>query len=219
MRRWWKWLMLLALLAWPAIAHGQSGRTNRAGLVVQFGDGTVLTRCVEFSEPDIRGDELLSRAGLDISAEYIGMGVAVCRVEGVGCRYPAEACFCQCEGAPCNYWVYHHLMGGAWQYSGFGADTYHVRDGDVEGWAWGEGSPRGGLQPPLFTFEQICSPAEPTVSEGSVVEPAAADPGSPSSHAAQPNSTAGSPVGYAVFGALVVGLIGVLLIAGARREG
>lgn len=156
-RRWWTIPLLMALLALPAAASGHPGGTSRVGLVVQFGDGTLYTGCVEFSEPAISGHEVLARAGLGVTAEYTGMGAAVCKIEGDGCDFPADLCFCRCQGSPCVYWVYHHLADGAWQYSGFGASTHQVSDGDVEGWAWGEGSPVGGLQAPVIPFDQLCA--------------------------------------------------------------
>jgi hypothetical protein len=154
--------LLLGLLGLPAVASLHASGPNQVGLVVRFGDGSVFTRCVEFSEPTISGYEVLARAGLNVIAEFSGLGVAVCKVQNDGCNYPAQSCFCQCEGSPCYYWVYHHLVGGAWQYSGFGASSYQVGHGAVEGWAWGEGDPNGGSQPPVLTFEQLCAPPTAT---------------------------------------------------------
>jgi hypothetical protein len=153
--------LLILTLGLPVAVPARADGPNQAGLVVQFGDGSVLSRCVSFGEPSLSGYEVLARAGLTVVAEFSGLGAAVCKVENDGCNYPANTCFCQCEGSPCVYWVYHHLVGGAWQYSGFGASTYQVEHGDVEGWAWGQGDPNGGVQPPVMTFEQICA-APPT---------------------------------------------------------
>jgi hypothetical protein len=150
--------LLIVLLGLPAAASVRADGPNRAGLVVQFGDGSVISRCVEFGEPSLTGYEVLARAGLTVVAEFSGLGAAVCKVQNDGCDFPAETCFCECEGSPCVYWVYHHLVDGAWQYSGFGASSYQVSDGAVEGWAWGQGDPNGGAQPPVMTFEQICAP-------------------------------------------------------------
>jgi hypothetical protein len=150
--------LLVLVLGLAAAANVRADGPNRVGLVVRFGDGSVVSRCVEFSEPSLSGYEVLARAGLTVVAEFSGLGAAVCKVQNDGCNYPAETCFCQCEGSPCVYWVYHHLVEGAWQYSGFGASSYQVSNGAVEGWAWGEGDPNGGVQPPVMTFEQICAP-------------------------------------------------------------
>lgn len=136
---------------------------NRAGLVVAHSDGTVRTHCVEFSEPEITGDELLTRAGLSIVVDpYPGTGVAVCAIAGEGC--PASDCFCQCKGSPCIYWAYYRMVDNQWVYSGMGASTSPARDGDVQGWAWGEGGTGGGAVPPLKPFDEICIPPSPTPS-------------------------------------------------------
>lgn len=130
---------------------------NRVGLVVDFGDHHE-TYCVEFSESEITGYDALRRAGLNLVVSgSSGMGFAVCDINDTsGC--PASNCFCKCQGSTCNYWSYHHLTDGSWQYSQFGASGYKVRNGDVEGWGWGEGQINAsGEQPPIIPFEQICA--------------------------------------------------------------
>lgn len=151
-------LIMVVIVAAPLFlaANVRAAGKNRVGLVVQYADGSVTTKCVEFEESGITGYKVLNKAGLNPIVEFSGMGAAVCKIKSDGCDYPSEACFCQCQGNPCKYWVYHHLKNGSWQYSNFGASNYEVVNGDVEGWAWGEGSPTGGLEPPIFTFDQLC---------------------------------------------------------------
>jgi hypothetical protein len=140
----------------------QADGPHRVGLVVARGDKTI-TRCIEFNETEISGYEVLERSGLDLNADLTsGMGAAICRIDGQGCTYPAEDCFCQCQGTPCVFWIYWHLDDGDWQFSSHGASSYKVRDGSVEGWAWGKGSSEGdGAKPPVIPFEEICA-AQPT---------------------------------------------------------
>ena len=143
--------MLILLLAVAGRADGpaRAQSVNRVGLVVRFSDDEVTTRCVEFTEPQISGYDVLTRSGLDVVASFDpGLGVAVCAIEGVGC--PLESCL-TCD-VP-NYWSYWHLQDGAWAYSQVGASGYMVSDGEVEGWSWGEGTP-----PPVIPFDQICAP-------------------------------------------------------------
>ena len=125
---------------------------NRAGVVVQTGDGRVATTCVRFDEPSITGLELLSRAGVSIVVEVSGLGTAVCAIDGEGCAYPAQPCFCQCQGASCAYWNYLHRVDGAWRYSSISASGYTVTDGAVDAWAWGDK-----VTPPVYTVDQICA--------------------------------------------------------------
>jgi len=149
--------LLLALLLFPAWA-GADG-PSRVGLVVRFGDGSVFTKCVEFEEDQISGLEVLLRSGLRVIYQQSGLGAAVCKIEDDGCDYPSEPCFCKCPGGPnCVYWSYWHLKEGKWQYSPVGAGGYFVRDGDVEGWAWGPGTAGSGLEPPVIDFNSICAP-------------------------------------------------------------
>jgi hypothetical protein len=142
-------ILLSALLSLGA--NGAGGRISgpsRVGLVVDMGDGALVTRCVVFSEAEISGLDVLERSGLEV----VTSEGAVCAIEGVGC--PASNCWCQCQGSPCIYWSYWHWLDGEWQYSQAGAAGYWVHDGDVEGWRWGESATPSSIVP----FEQICFP-------------------------------------------------------------
>lgn len=135
--------LVVAALAAPAAS------SNRAGLLVQLGDGTKLTRCVAFSEPSISGYELLQRSGLDVATTGgDGTGAAICAIEREGC--PADNCFC---AFPPNYWSYW-LRGDEWQLAPVGASSRRVGDGAVDGWIWGDGS----SAPVDLDFNAICGP-------------------------------------------------------------
>ncbi len=165
---------IMLLLAFLLLALGwQSSRAqeiNRAGLVVRFGDGSVVTACVQFTAESVSGADIIRFSGMDVIVDpSSGFGEAVCKISaGInsdGCDYPLDDCFCQCQGVDCVYWAYYHLKDNAWEYSGRGASNYQVRNGDVEGWAWGPGSPNGGssdAEPPLIPFDQICVADTPT---------------------------------------------------------
>ena len=144
-------LFLALLLALPAVVNAQSA-THRAGLVVRFGDGSVMTRCVSFNEPSLTGVELLARAGFAIRVDTnSSIGAGVCKINSQGCD-AGKSCFCQCEGSTCAYWQYFHLQNGAWKYSNLGAGVYQLIDGAVEGWAWGNN-----VAPPVMMLDQICA--------------------------------------------------------------
>jgi hypothetical protein len=159
------WLSgLMALLIGAATLHApaRAQEPNQAGLVIQFGDGRVETLCVALESEEITGADLLDTSGLDVIADASrGMGITVCQIEGKGCAYPSEACFCQCMGGgECAYWNYFYRDpgGSEWTYSALGAVLRKVRSGSVEAWVWGDGH-----TPPddNLTFEAICKP--PTV--------------------------------------------------------
>ncbi len=157
-------LLLLLLLGTLLLSNSAlAGADHHAGLVVRFGNGSVYTECVSFGEDSITGAEVLDRSALSVITQAGPMGIAVCKIGTEGCNYPAEPCFCKCQGgADCLYWAYYHLKNGKWDYSPVGAGSYYVHDGDVEGWAWGSGTfGSSGAQPPLIPFDSIC--ATPTV--------------------------------------------------------
>jgi hypothetical protein len=172
---------VLFVLAAFAPVHAQT--QHRAGVVVQFSDGSVTTRCVAFNEDSISGYDLLRRARLPIAVEFGSMGAGICKIGNEGCAYPSQPCFCQCQtlGAGCTYWVYSQLRDGAWTISGLGAGARRVRDGDVDGWAWGKGDGNSGIVPVGVTLDQICSAgavaeAQPTVVVTNTAVPATEAP-------------------------------------------
>lgn len=162
----WSLLLLLALsLVIARTAHAQdAGDLHRAGLVIVPAEGEVVTRCVEFAEESLNGYELLSRSGLAVQGEQAAMGMTICSLEGTGCNFPAESCFCQCTSSPCVYWSYWELSEeGGWDYSNAGSSNTQVRDGTVQGWVWGEGSSGAAPEPPALAFADICAaPQEET---------------------------------------------------------
>ena len=149
------WLLLCLGLGGTLV---QAKDPNRVGLVIADGE-TVVTRCVEFTEDEISGYDVLARSGLEFNAEVTGgMGAAICRLDGKGCSYPAEDCFCECQSNLCIFWSYWHLNGNDWEFSALGVSNRKVSHGQVEGWAWGEGSPGGeGAKPPVIPFAEICT--------------------------------------------------------------
>jgi hypothetical protein len=152
---------------------------NQAALVVVHGDGRIVTRCVEFSEPQINGYEVLQRSGLDLNIEVSGMGAAICRIDGEGCTYPRESCFCQTEGETYTYWSYWRLGEAGWSYSQLGTSNAQVNPGAVEGWVWGAGTVNSAPSPPALTFAEICAPATATPPATSTALPTATETPSP----------------------------------------
>lgn len=217
------WLVLMAVLLGPSLAWADE--PNRAGLVVQFADGQTETLCVEFREKEITGADLLVRSGLEAIVDpSSGLGIIVCRIEGQGCDYPAEACFCQCSGSgPCAYWNYFYREPGqdSWTYAALGALRHQVRSGSVDAWVWGDGTI---LPAADLTFEAICPSLAPTATQPATgitqepVQPAATTTDAPTLQPtkAQPAETLApaatpSPVssgqgtsGYWMFGGLIL---------------
>lgn len=206
--------VVLGLINSPLVI-AQEG--ERAGLVVQFADGSLMTSCVDLGGQTFSGYELLQQTGLDLSVYYdANQDVAVCSINDQGCN--ADHCFCQFP----EYWSYWHMEEGEWVYSGRGSSDYAVQSGSVEGWVWGSGEP-----PPLISFDQICpssgrAPVAENMLDTSGASTAASNPVDmagmlPVMEAASnlPDQTASAfqSAGYLVFGfALVAMGLGLLVI-------
>ncbi len=159
-------LLPLAVVLMTALVGGgpaSADSPGRAGLVVTFGDGMTVTRCLQFEGEEISGADLLEASGLSVVfSRYGGLGGAVCMIEAEGCADPGD-CFCRCKGGECRYWSYYRLNDeGAWEYSNAGPSSRRLRNGDVDGWAWGSGSIGGGATPATYAFEEICPPPAAT---------------------------------------------------------
>jgi hypothetical protein len=141
-------LLLVLLPGGVSGADSHPSTSSRVGLVVDLGDGTLVTRCVAFSEAEINGFDVLERSGLEVVTDQ----GPVCAIAGTGC--PASNCWCECQGSPCIYWSYWHQSDGEWLYAQESPTVYTVQDGDVEGWAWGEGA----MPSSDLSFEDICLP-------------------------------------------------------------
>ncbi len=169
---------------------------NRAGLVIQLGDGSVRTYCIAFPEPTITGDALLRRSGLEVRADVSALGTTVCRIDETGCDHPREACWCRCRtlGAGCTYWGYNTLEDDRWSFSVLGAAARVVRDGDVDGWAWGQGAIVAGAAPPVMTFDELCAspPASPSI-HPPALDPTANPPAGARRGRALPSPTGSAP--------------------------
>jgi len=144
--------LLLGLLH---ISISEAQTLNRAGLIVRFSDGEIRTFCISFEEDTISGYDLLKKSNLNIGVNFSGEGLAVCNIEGTGCP-PDDSCLlCQRP----NYWSYWHFNSTEWEYSLLGTGYYEIKNGDVDGWVWGNGQ----SPPPIISYEEICeSSAIPT---------------------------------------------------------
>lgn len=199
--------LVLVSLTLAGLSSAQGGEPTpttgpaRAAVVIQA-QGKTDTYCVDVPDSGATGLHALQATGRDLNVMAGPLGAAVCRLEGQGCSYPAEHCFCQCQGASCRYWAYFFLNeSGDWQYSGMGAAGRPLHNGAVEGWLWSDGSsqtPTGRL--PAVTFDSICG---------------AGAAGSATSHPAAESPSSAGPgglerAGLFVLAALIMGVGGLL---------
>ena len=213
--------LVLGLMDSPQVI-AQEG--ERAGLVVQFADGSLGTSCVDLGEQTLSGYDLLLQVGLDLSVYYdANQDVAVCSINDQGCS--SERCFCQFP----DYWSYWHMEDGKWVYSGRGSSAHVVQSGSIEGWVWGSGEP-----PPLVSFEQICpsTPGQASLADSMhstanadmvVAKPADMAGMLPaleaSAHLPAQTTSGFQSTGYLVFGfALVAMGLGLMVILIVQRQ-
>jgi hypothetical protein len=123
--------------------------SDRAGLVVQYGDGTLDTYCVQLEGEDFSGYDLLEASSLQLVTAFDPTGgAAVCKIADQGC--PQEDCFCEVD----TYWSYWQLENDQWVYAQMGSSSRILQPGDVDGWHWSQGEPPTAVIP----FSQICAP-------------------------------------------------------------
>ncbi len=127
--------------------------SNHAALVVEHGDGSIVSRCVAFDTAQVSGEQLLNASGIVWSGQtFGGFGVAVCAMDGEPARYSS------CPGAD-GYWaVFVARGGGAWQLSNVGISALTLGEGDAEGFRFvpSSGNP---VAPPLPAG--LCTVASP----------------------------------------------------------
>jgi hypothetical protein len=158
-------LVLLAAAAVSGCGAPAPSDGGRAALVLRGPSGRLEQACVRLREQESNGEQVLLDSGWQVSLDAANpMGSIVCAIDGEGCRFPAEACFCQCNSlGSCSYWAYFTQgTGGLWAYSPLGARAQPVREGDLHAWIWVSGtSAEPGAQQALLpevTFDEICPP-------------------------------------------------------------
>ncbi len=148
----------------PVVPTCAGAGAHHAALVVEHGDGSVVSRCVAFDTSEISGEQLLTLSGIGWSGQtFGGFGEAVCALDGEPARYV------DCPGKD-SYWaVFLASGGGSWRLSNVGISSEVLRDGDAEGFRYvpAAGSPAAPA-PPLG----VC-PAAPAASSRPAATPVA----------------------------------------------
>jgi hypothetical protein len=155
--------------------------------------------CVAFAEPQIDGYELLSRAGFSTTQEPFAQGRAICSIDGSGCTYPKDRCWCRYPA----YWRYWTRDDGdsAWRFSDLGPGARLVRDGSIDAWMWTSSTDA----PALRTAQDVCA-AQPAVTA------------SAARRAVTGATRAGDATGYAGFAALAAAIAAAGAVVVVRRR-
>lgn len=137
---------IIGLAGIPLTNLANPPANHRAGLVIYYGDDSLFTTCISFTESTLSGLQLLERSGLAIqTATNPNQGTAVCKISDTGS--PSSDCF----GSMPDYWSYWQMGSNGWEYAVTGAGQVKVSDGNVNAWSWGTGNP-----PALINFQNTC---------------------------------------------------------------
>jgi hypothetical protein len=157
-------LIVVAILVSGCVSSEPNGDGGRAAIVIQHADGNTSDACVTFEGDEIDGEELLNLSRIPYVADFgNSMGSILCSIEGKGCDFPGEKCFCQCsQPGSCAYWAYFvKNEDGDWVYAPIGARLRKVVDGDLDAWVWietgGFGQVQGSSKVPDVNFAEICA--------------------------------------------------------------
>lgn len=172
---------------------------HHVALVVEHGDGRVVTACVAFTGGMITGEQILNASGIEWgAADYGSLGKAVCQVDHEPATYPPN---CLQAGHP--YWAtFLARGGGGWSTTPYGVSRQTYVDGDAAGLRYDPptGSPAAPPPPgpcpppplpPAPPANSALSTAPPTPGGVSAPAPAPAD-SSASSASPPPDSAATS---------------------------
>lgn len=138
----------------PATSACAGAGPHHAAVIVEHGDGSVVTRCVAFDTDQVTGEQILNASGISWSGQtFGGFGDAVCAMDGEPAGYSS------CPGKD-SYWAVFVARGnGAWQLANAGITTLTLADGDAEGFRY---VPSSGIPAAPPTAAGVCeAPASP----------------------------------------------------------
>lgn len=131
--------------------------TNHAAVVVEHGDGRVVSACVAFASATISGLDLLRQSGIEYAtSSYAGLGDAICQLDGEPATYPAG-----CWSSSSPYWVlFVARTAGQWSVAPVGMSSLTFSNGDAEGFRYQPQT--GAAQPPSAPGRCPAAPGGPT---------------------------------------------------------
>lgn len=134
-----------SLLPGAAAAGGTAASTATHVAIVISGHGTACVRA------GATGDTILNQVA---QVAYRPSDHLIWQIDG----QPTPA-FADAD----HYWSYWHDIGGRWQYSSFGANSYQPAPGTVEGWRYVDGQPNASPPPwnPGGLYASICGAQDP----------------------------------------------------------
>ncbi|OQA52567.1 MAG: hypothetical protein BWY43_00438 [candidate division WS2 bacterium ADurb.Bin280] len=131
-----------------AIFYPNIALASKTGLVVKKSDGQIKTACVEFEQETISGMSILKKSPFTI-IEKNGFVVSIDQEGEKESHQMSSGDF---------FWSYWK-KDGAWSFQNIGVNYSNVKNGDVEGWIFGDGS----SSLPNIKFSDICFEQEEAV--------------------------------------------------------
>lgn len=115
---------------------------NQAGLLIDYGNGTISWIWVPFADDEITMMEMLEQSDLDlVTVGFGGLGNAVCQIEYTGCG-PTECRQRMCQTKSSDpFWRVMKLSNDTWSMTSTGVDGTKVRDGDIVALSWSATTP------------------------------------------------------------------------------
>jgi hypothetical protein len=164
----------------PAIGSCAGAGPNHAALVIQHGDGSVVTRCVAFETAQITGQQLLDSSGVAwVGQTFGGFGTAACAIDGEPAHYST------CPGKDYYWAIFVSRGGGTWQFAASGISGLSLSSGDAEGFRY---VPAAGTPAAPPAPAGVCATAGATTG---ATAPGATATGATATGATAPPGTAG----------------------------
>jgi len=127
----------------PACAAAD--QPHHVAIVVEHGDGTIVTACVGFATDAISGIDALASSGIEYgTVGFGGFGQAVCQLDGEPATYP-PSCF---SSGGSSWALFVARNGSPWALSSVGVSSLSLHDGDGEGFRY---DPQSGTTEPPST--------------------------------------------------------------------
>lgn len=186
--------VVLALLAWPLFP--MAGTAQATPTWCAEDEVTVIVEGVGegCSPAGLNGAETLEAAGFTLEYVQTQPGF-ICRINGQPTDDP-----CIRTPPASAYWAYYHAdLGGTWEYSQLGAQSYYPKAGTVEAWAYGDGARPGPVpdrpepDEPEDDFTYTPDPEEPDRGDGNNPGGTGGSPGDPSAGDDQDEQSADTP--------------------------
>jgi hypothetical protein len=156
------WLATPGSPARPTCAFAAG--THHVAVVVEHGNGAVVSRCVAFAAEQLTGDQVLRLSGIEYATSAYGAyGNAVCQIDGEPATYPPG-----CWTSTSRYWAMFVSRGNdRWARSDLGISSQQFSDGDALGWRY-VAPTIGGLPP---SPAGVCARSAPVPAPAPTVQP------------------------------------------------